>query len=56
MIKSADKHQQKAAHEGKMLEMDNNKDYLVPDEASAETDCSIEHLSLIYNEYTILNF
>ena len=35
VIKSADKHQQKAAHEGKKLEMDNNniKDYLVPDEA-----------------------
>ena len=29
--------------------MDNNniKDYLVPDEAQAETDCSIKHLSLI---------
>ena len=36
VIESADKHQQKAAHEGKKLEMDNNnniKDYLVPDEA-----------------------
>ena len=35
VIKSADKHQQKAAYEGKKLEMDHNniKDYLVSDEA-----------------------
>ena len=34
---------------GKKLEMDNNniKDYLVPDEAQAETDCSIYHLYII---------
>ena len=37
VIESADKHQQKAEHE-------DFKDNLVPDEASAETDCSIEHL------------
>ena len=26
-----------------------SKIYLVPDEAQAETDCSIKHISLIYN-------
>jgi hypothetical protein len=33
VLESADKRQQNAAHEGKKLEMDNSKDFLVPDEA-----------------------